>query len=109
MKLATLEVTLTAGDLSLTLPRYQFNHALECMGFPVTPWGGMSADKLRVKSQMTRKALQRIPTEFTRDSEKVKVGKEIVVFEKLTIDDVRSIMSRLWMFAKRAEDNEVTF
>jgi len=109
MKLATLDITLKAGSSETTLLRYEFNHALECMGVKPTPWGGMPADQFRHKLTTARKNMLYAPQEFTRCEGTVKVGKNMVTFAKLDVEKVRSILTKLWVFAERAGDNDISF
>lgn len=109
MKLATLDVTLKAGGLELTMPRYEFNHALDCMGEQVTPWGIIPADRFRHRLITARQNVMFCPQEFTCSEQTIKVKKEMVTFAALDIEKVRAILTKLWVFAERAGDKDINY
>jgi hypothetical protein len=109
MKLATLNITLSAGNRTLVLSRYEFNHALECMGEKVVPWGGLPADHFRAKVALVKRNLARNSKEFTKDGCEVKVAKEKVWMNPITLDKLNKLFSKLETFSTEAGDNEITF
>lgn len=108
-KLATLAITLRANGQELEMPRYEFNHAMACMGEKVTPWGSLPADRFRTRLTEARKHMQYAPREFTASETTLRVGKDMVTFAALDAEKVRAILTKLWVFAERAGDKEISF
>lgn len=108
--LATLEITLTATNgQELVMPRYEFNHALACMGEKVTPYGGLRADYFRDRLTKARHNMLLHPNEYTACETTLKVGKDRVTFAALDAEKVRAILTKLWVFAERAGDGEINY
>jgi hypothetical protein len=109
MKLATLEVQLQAGAQEVTMPRYELNHALVCMGLDPTPYGTIPADEFRARLTDARRNIQYHPREFCACETTLKVKKEMVTFAALTVEKVRAILTKLWVFAERAGNNNICY
>jgi hypothetical protein len=110
MKLATLDVMIQANGQELTLPRFEFNHALTCMGLPATPYGTIPADLFRHRLTEARKNMQLHPTEFTTSETVMRVGKlGGLTFAALDAEKVRAVLTKLWVFAERAGDKDINY
>jgi hypothetical protein len=108
--LATLEITLQANGQELVLPRYEFNHALTCMGVPVTPYGTIPADEFRHRLTTARGNMLLHPREFTVCETTMRVGKkEQVTFAAMDAEKVRAVLTKLWVFAERAGDKDINY
>lgn len=109
MKLATLDIKLQANGQELPMNRFEFNHVLVCLGEKVTPYGSIPADEFRHKLTKARQTMQYAPQEFTASETTLKVGKDMVTFAAINADKLRAIFTKLWVFAERAGDKDITY
>lgn len=109
VKMATLDVKLQGKGATITLSRYDFNHALECMGITPSAWGNMPAEKFRFRLAEAQRHLFYSPQEFTRSESTVRVGKEPVTFAALDAEKVYSILKKLVVFGERVGDGDIHY
>jgi hypothetical protein len=79
------------------------------MGEKVSAWGSLPADRFRHRLTQARRHIKYTPQEFTACETTMRVGKEIVTFAPLDVEKVRAILTKLWVFAERAGDKEISF
>jgi hypothetical protein len=108
-KLPTLDVKLQAGSLTLTMRRYEFNHALDCMGLTPAAWGTIPSDEFRHKIKVAGRNFLLTPSEFTKSEQLVKVGKEEITMAKLCEKKVAVIMASLELFAESVGDKDIAY
>lgn len=109
MKLATLSVTLKANGRTIEMPRYEFNHALVCLGEKVTPWGAIPSERLRTRLIKARNHMKLSPREFTACETTMSVGKDLVTFAALDVEKVQLILDKLFVFINGVGDCDVNF